>query len=54
MAGGYKEELEAEMKLADPNSHASRLVAQGWFLFLYLNLKKNSLICTFHISEPTS
>jgi len=28
MAGGYKEELEAEMKLADPNSHASRLVAQ--------------------------
>jgi len=27
-AGGYREELEAEFKQTDPNSHASRLVAQ--------------------------
>ena len=54
-AGGYLEELEAEFKQHDPNSHASRLVAQGKLLsysFLPMLINAGSRAAHGHANGP--
>lgn len=36
---GYKEELQDELQKTDPNSHASRLLAQGKCHFMQVHVK---------------
>ena len=42
---GYKEELQDELQKTDPNSHASRLIAQGKYQLLRENDEMFHLLC---------
>ena len=50
--GGYREELEAEMAKTDPNSHASRLVAQGRSTYTNLSPTRPLFLFVFLFLVP--